>query len=191
MKYDPLTRILHLCLAAGVTAQMLTSLVMVYPKPGRLPNQWYEVHEVLGAGLLGVLVLHWLWSVGRSLAAGSAFMLFPWFSARRLRDLGADVRDTVAHMKTGHLPDDDQPRPLPSAVQGLGLLLATFLAGTGTIMLVGMSPDGAMPGLLHDVKEVHEAMAPLMWAYLVVHPVMGVLHQLAGHRTLSRMFGRG
>ena len=31
----------------------------------------------------------------------------------------------------------------------------------------------------------------LMWAYLAVHPVLGVLHEIAGHRTLSRMFRFG
>lgn len=190
MKYDPVTRILHLCLAVGVSAQMLTSLWMVYPKPGRLPNQWYEVHEVLGTALLAVLVVHWLWSVGRSLAAGSALLLFPWFSAARLRDLAADARDAVAQLRHGHLQEDDRPRPLPAAVQGLGLLLATFLAATGTAMMVGMGPNGEMGGALHAVKEAHEAATPLMWAYLVLHPVMGVLHQLAGHRSLTRMFGR-
>ncbi len=191
MKYDPVTRLLHLCLAAGVTSQMLASLVMVYPKPGRPPNQWYEVHETLGTALLAVLVLHWLWTVGKSLASGSAVMLFPWVSAKRMRALAEDARETFAQLRRGRLPEADQPTPLPAAVQGLGLLLATFLAGTGVVMMVGMAPNGAMPGLLHDVKEAHEAAAPLMWAYLVIHPIMGVLHQLAGHRTLTRMFWRG
>jgi cytochrome b561 len=191
MKYDPLTRFLHLCLAIGITAEMLTSLVMVDPEPGRPPNWWFEVHETLGVALLGVLVAHWLWSLGRSLASGAAFMLFPWFSAARLRALVGDARDTLAQVGQGRLPDDDQPRPLPAAVQGLGLLLATVLAATGTVMWVGMAPDGAMTGLVHGFKEVHEAVAPLMWAYLVLHPAMGILHQVAGHRTISRMFGRG
>lgn len=33
--------------------------------------------------------------------------------------------------------------------------------------------------------------APLMWAYLAVHPAVGIVHQLAGHQTLSRMFRLG
>lgn len=191
MKYDPLTRLLHLCLAIGVTAQLLISLVMVYPKPGRLPNQWYEVHETLGAALLGVLLAHWLWSLGRSLIRGEAFLLFPWLSLGRLRDLAEDCRDTLAQMRRGRLPADDEPRPLPAAIQGLGLLAATFLAASGCALLVGMGPDGSLSAPLHAVKEAHEAVAPLMWAYLVVHPVMGVLHQMFGHRSLNRIFGRG
>lgn len=191
MKYDPLTRLLHWGLAIGVTAQMLTSLVMVYPKPGRLPNQWYEVHETIGAALLGVLVAHWLWSLGRSVVRGEAFLLFPWLSLRRLRDLAEDCRETLAQLRHGRLPAADEPRPLPAAVQGLGLLAATFLAASGSALLLGMGPDGSLSGPLHAVKEAHEAVAPLMWAYLVVHPAIGMLHQISGHRSLSRMFGRG
>jgi magnesium-transporting ATPase (P-type) len=41
------------------------------------------------------------------------------------------------------------------------------------------------------VKETHEAAGTVMWVYLVLHPAMAILHQLAGHDTLGRMFGRG
>ena len=191
MRYDPITRVLHLLTAAGVTSQMLTSLVMVYPKPGRLPNGWYEVHETLGIGLLAVVSAYWLWIVGRTMARGEPMMLFPWLSAQRLAALRDDVVESTRAALTLRLPAGDQPRALPAAVQGIGLLLALLLAGTGIAIEIGMAPDGGLSPLLRGVKEVHETMAPLMWAYLVAHPLLGLLHQLAGHRTLSRMFGPG
>lgn len=189
MKYDPVTRIFHLLVAAGVTSQMLTSLVMIYPKPGRLPNDWYEVHETVGMTLLAIVTVYWLWIVGRTLARREPMMLFPWLSAQRLAALRDDVIDTGREVLRMRLPASDQPRPLPSAIQGIGLLLALLLAGTGTIVEIGMAPDGGLSPQLRGVKEVHEAMAPLMWVYLVAHPLLGLLHQLAGHRTLTRMFG--
>lgn len=188
MKYDPLTRILHLCVALGVSLQMITSLVMIYPKPGRLPNQWYEVHEGLGIGLLGIVSVHWLWAVGRSLARGEAMMLFPWLSKARLADLGRDIGQTAREALRGRLPAGGGPRPLPAAVQGGGLLLALCMAATGTALAIGMAPDGGLSPVLRAVKEVHEAMAPVMWTYLIVHPLLGVLHQFAGHGTLNKMF---
>lgn len=191
MRYDPITRILHLLVAGGVTLQMATSLVMVHPKPGRLPNGWYDVHETVGIGLLAVVSAYWLWIVGRTMVRGEPMLLFPWLSAQRLAELRADVVETAGAALTLRLPAGDQPRPLPAAVQGIGLLLALLLAATGTAIAVGMAPNGGLSPLLRGVKEVHEAMAPLMWAYLVVHPLLGLLHQLAGHRTLSRMFGLG
>ncbi|MDO8606841.1 MAG: cytochrome b/b6 domain-containing protein [Phaeospirillum sp.] len=189
MKYDPLTRILHLLVAVGVTSQMVTSLVMIHPKPGRLPNEWYGVHELIGIGLLGVTSLYWLWVVGRGVMRGEALMLFPWFSRGRLSELRADIAETVGEGVRGRLPDGSQTRPLPAAVQGGGLLIALFMAATGTALAVGAAPNGGLSPSLRTVKEVHEAMAPLMWAYLIVHPLLGLLHQLAGHRTLNRMFG--
>ena len=119
MKYDLFTRVLHLFVAAGVTSQMLTSLVMVTPKPGRRPNLWYEAHEAIG----------------------------------------------------------------------IGLLLALFLAGTGTVLAIGMASDGGLSMPLHAIKELHETAGPLMWAHLIAHSLLGLLHQLAGHGSLSRMFG--
>lgn len=191
MRYDPITRILHLLVAAGVTSQMLTSLVMVHPKPGRLPNGWYEVHETVGIGLLAVVSAYWLWILGRTLARREPLLLFPWLSRQRLAALRGDAVETGRAALGLRLPAGDRPRPLPAAIQGIGLLLALALAGTGTTIELGMAPDGGLSPLLRGVKEVHEAMAPLMWAYLVAHPLLGLLHQLAGQRTLSRMFGLG
>lgn len=189
MKYDPLTKLLHASIALGVSLQMITSLVMIYPKPGRLPNQWYEVHEWMGIALLGIVSIHWLWAVGRTLARGDAMLLFPWFSWARLDQLGRDIAETAREALRGRLPAGDEPRALPAAVQGLGLLLALGMAATGTALAMGMAPDGGLSPWLRVVKEVHESLAPVMWAYLLVHPLLGVIHQIAGHGSLRRMFG--
>ena len=192
MRYDFLTRLLHLAIAIGIPVQMLTSLVMVHPKPGRLPNQWFEVHETLGLVLFGVLLTHWLWSVLRTtLITRQPLMLFPWFSRKRLTALAQDIRATGRELIRLRLPNGEGAQPLPAAIQGLGLLLGLFLAGSGTILALGMGPDGSMNGLVHGVKEAHEAAAPLMWAYLAIHPVLGILHQFTGHGTLNRMFSFG
>lgn len=189
MKYDPLTRILHLLVAAGVTSQIVTSLVMIHPKPGRLPNEWYEIHELVGIGLLAVVSLHWLWAIGRSMAGDETLMLFPWFSRSRLAALGDDIAETAREVRRGRLPGGPRTRPLPAAVQGGGLLLALAMAATGAALAIGMAPNGGLSPPLHAVKEVHEAMAPVMWAYLIAHPLLGLLHQLGGHGSLTRIFG--
>lgn len=187
--YDLSTRILHLAIAVGITAQMFASLVMIHPKPGRPANAWFEVHETLGLILFAALLAHWLWSLVRTAAYGEPMLLFPWASRTHLRALADDLRATVRELTQRRLPKADRPLPLPAAIQGLGLLLGLFLAGSGLAMYLGMEPDGRMTGWLRGVKEAHEAAAPLMWAFLAVHPTLGILHHLAGHGTLSRMFG--
>ncbi|WP_167525426.1 cytochrome b/b6 domain-containing protein [Roseomonas genomospecies 6] len=117
--------------------------------------------------------------------------MIPWFSTARLKALRDDLVATVAEIRNGRLPRSAEPRPLPAAFQGLGLLLASFLAVTGLAMFFGMAADGAMRPVVGALKEAHEAAAPLMWAYLVIHPALGILHQRVGHHSLSRMFRVG
>jgi cytochrome b561 len=188
MKYDPLTRILHLLVAVGVTTQMLTSLVLVHPKPGRLPNAWYEVHEAVGITLALVVSAYWLWAIRRAMAQGGGLLLFPWFSRQRLTALRGDVGTTLRSLTRGRLPASDEASPLAGAIQGLGLMLALVLALTGTTLALGTGSDGGLLQSLRPIKEVHEILGPLMWAYLVAHPLLGLLHQISGHRSLSRMF---
>lgn len=191
MKYDPMTRLLHLLVAAGITGQMLISQVMITPKPGRVANGWFELHENLGIFLFGAVSVYWLWIIARTLRQGEPMLLFPWFSRRRLEDLWEDTRATLQALRQGRLPVDNGPTPFPSAIQGGGLLVGLALAASGTVIALGMGENGETTPFIHMIKEGHETIAPLMWAYLAVHPLMGLLHQLAGHHTLSRMFGRG
>ena len=188
MKFDPFTRILHLLVAIGVTLQLALSLVMVAPKPDRAENVWYEAHEFFGTTLVVVISVYWVWIIARTVARDEPFMLFPWFSPRLRQALIDDVKATMNDLAAKRLPSAQTVKPLPAAVQGLGLLLALFMAMTGTVVELGMGPDGSLPPLVHAVKEVHETMAPLMWAYLVVHPLVGFLHQFMGERIVSSMF---
>jgi cytochrome b561 len=190
-KYDSLSRLLHLFLAVGITTQMFVSLVMITPKPGRIPNNWYSVHETLGIVLFAILVVYWLRAVLKTIRTGDPLMLFPWFSAARLGALGKDIGATLADAVRFRLPPDgDDIRPLPAAIQGLGLLVGLILAATGTILALTITPGVALSPILHDIKELHEAFGPLMWGYLAIHPTLAIVHQLAGHKTLNQMFGR-
>jgi cytochrome b561 len=190
-KYDSLSRLLHLSLAVGITTQMFVSLVMITPKPGRIPNSWYSVHETLGIVLFAILVVYWLRAVLKTIRTGDPLMLFPWFSAARLGALAKDIGATLADAVRFRLPPDgDDIRPLPAAIQGLGLLVGLFLAATGTILALTITPGVALSPTLHDIKELHEAFGPLMWGYLAIHPTLAIIHQLAGHKTLNQMFGR-
>ncbi|CCG41109.1 cytochrome b/b6 domain-containing protein [Magnetospirillum molischianum] len=190
-KYDSLTRFLHLSLAVGITTQMFVSLVMITPKPGRIANSWYSVHEVLGIVLLAVLLVYWLRAVLKTIRGGEPLMLFPWFSAARLGALGRDIGATLSDALRFRLPNDGETvRPLPAAIQGLGLLVGLFLAGTGMVLALTITPGIALSPTLHDIKELHEAFGPLMWGYLAIHPTLAIIHQLAGHKTLNQMFGR-
>ncbi|MEO5377261.1 MAG: cytochrome b/b6 domain-containing protein [Magnetococcus sp. DMHC-6] len=186
MLYDRFTRLLHLFIATGIFGQMGVSLIMIHPKPGRPGDIFFEMHETLGLILLGVLVVNWVWVLIRQgkVAPG---LLFPWFTWSRYGDILRDIQRYWSHIRQFTLPDTNQPSPLASSIQGVGLSAATLLGATGTILFFGITDHGTMPGWVHDVKELHEIFGSLLWLYLIVHASMGILHQLSGHGSMRIM----
>ena len=88
----------------------------------------------------------------------------------------------LASLKRGRVPLTEES-PLASAIHGLGLLIATAMALTGAV--------GYFFPAARFLLGIHETIAPIMWAYLIGHVGLALLHQLAGHRILQRMFGFG
>ena len=107
----------------------------------------------------------------------SVTLLFPWFSWNRCQAICANIQRYITHAIQFRLPDNTQASPLASAVQGLGIFVATLLGVSGIALFFGMDADGEMVGWVHAVKEGHEVLGSLLWGYLVVHASMAVLHQ--------------
>ncbi|MZR32003.1 cytochrome b/b6 domain-containing protein [Sneathiella litorea] len=187
MFYDRFTRFLHFLFAFGIVAQLLTSEWMVHPKPDRAANFLYEIHEKLGVALLVVLVIHWLWSLVRRGPVPFG-QVFPWASATRRAALWQDIKHYLASILKLRLPGVDEPSPLAGAIQGVGLVIATVMAATGTLIFFNIGENGQFSSWLALVKEVHEFFGPVLWAYLVVHVGASVLHEILGHRIIHPMF---
>lgn len=175
------TRWLHLLLAVAVVHQLFISLVMVAPEANRPGNSFFELHEWVGLFTLGLLVIFWIWTLVRR--GETRFgRLFPWLSGMRRAAVWADVKMHFASIRERRVPLM-QESALASAVHGLGLLIATAMVSTGA---TGYFLPGA-----ELLLNVHATIAPLMWAYLVGHVGLALLHQVAGHRMLQRMFSFG
>lgn len=189
MHYDRVTRAFHMFLALGIVLQVVASTMMVVPRPGRAADTWWGIHEYLGMTLGVILILHWLWTVRATALRGEAYLLFPWFSSRKLGLLVDDFKDTLNALRSGRLPEvGDKPRALPAALQSLGLILATLLALTGTC--IGLVVEGVIdrPSFFGLVREAHGIGGNLMWLYLVAHPLIAVAHEVAGQRLIGGMF---
>lgn len=191
MKYNQTTRWLHAGIALGVSVQLIVSLIMDIPKPGRpfvgLGAAAFEVHEITGMAVVALLFLHWLALFSGHIPLGLG-NLFPWFSKQRLCAMTGEIK----RQWTQRRPDDtQQASALAGTVHGLGLLVTTLMAITGTVLYFGMAENGAMPPLVKDIKEVHELTSNLLWAYLIAHAGIAILHQWLGHRTLADMFKLG
>jgi cytochrome b561 len=178
-----MTRVLHLALLLSVVGQLLTSLIMERPLPGEDPDWPYALHEQVGLVGLGVLMLFWLWTLMRDERETPLQRLFPWFSSEPLSEVVADIRAIVRAVARLRAPPLHL-NALSSAVHGLGLLLATFLAMSGAawFALFTGTPYGRM------VLTAHKLAGNVMWAYLIAHASAAVLHHALGDRIFARMF---
>ena len=177
------TRLLHLALLLIVLHQLLSSTLMERPLPGEEPAWPYFLHERAGVAGLGVLALFWLWTLVRHPLETPLGRLLPWFSASRLAAVVADVASVVRALFSLRSPPLEL-EALASAVHGLGLLVASFLALTGAawFYLFAGTPYGRM------VIGMHKLSANLMWAYLIGHALAAVAHHALGDDIFSRMF---
>lgn len=177
-----LTRLLHGALLLAVLWQLIGSNFIERPRAGQPANAMYELHEIGGLTTLGLVVTFWLWSAVRRRET-PLNALFPWFSSGRLRAIFADLARHWRELKHFRLPGGEPETPLANAVHGLGLLAALAMGLTGAWLYTLPVPGGF-------ALEVHGIVSNLMWAYVVGHAGLAVLHQFAGHRVLQRMFAR-
>jgi len=191
MKYDRVTRWLHLGLVLVVTNQLFSSLLMGAPEPGEVRTQserlFFLIHERSGLAALALIGVHWLWGLGGRVSAGWGH-LFPWFSRRRLQGLWSDLRTAPEWFMRGLPAQESDTLPLTGAVHGLGLLAAAAMGLSGGIIFWGMAPDGSASPFIEAIKEIHEFFAAFIWAYFIGHAGMALFHHWRGHRTLIDMF---
>lgn len=176
------TRLLHLLIALAVTHQLVVSLIMVVPENNRPGDTYYEFHETVGLATFAIVLAYWLWLVFRRSDRGAG-ALFPWFSRAGWAAVIADVRVHLASLRQLRLPAIEE-QPLASAVHGLGLLTATVMATTGVLAWSRVLAGSATELLW----QVHVAISNLMWAYLIGHVSIALLHEISGERLLGRMF---
>ncbi len=189
MRYDRATRWLHAGIALGVTAQLGLSLLMEAPDDkdevlaSGLPLQLFEAHEYIGMFLLALLVLHWLWSLSGHVEDGFGH-LFPWFTKERMGKVMIEIKEALKF----RVSDPGISNALVGAVHGLGLLAATGMAVTGVVIFFNLSEAGHMTKLGEAFHGIHGTIAPLMWAYLIGHVALAVIHKRMGHANVQEMF---
>ena len=178
------TRALHLVLLLTVLHQLIGSQFMERPFPGD-PASWvFDVHQYAGLASLAVVGGFWAWTFARR-GETRLERLLPWFSAGHRRMVVADLADQLGRLLRGRAPDD-RDGALASATHGLGLLAVTGMVLTGTLYFVADGTQAAHYALL-----AHKLLANAMWAYLVAHAGVALLHEALGGRVLRRMFGTG
>ncbi len=177
------TRALHFFMLLIVLHQLFGSLILERPMPGEDPAWPYWLHEYLGMAGLGAVTLFWVWTLLRDRRETRLGQLFPWFSARGWGGLFADLRSLLGDLASLRKPSLHLGA-IASAVHGLGLLAASYMALSGTFWFLVFKGGP----YARTVLGTHKLVANLMWAYVIAHVSIAVLHRLLGDDIFSRMF---
>ncbi len=175
------TRLLHGSILAAVLYQLIGSQFLSRPIPGETPDLAMIVHQYVGLASMALVMLFWLWSMIRR-GETSLRRLVPWLSPARMQAVVRDIRDQAGLILRGKVPDDADGA-MASAIHGLGLLTLTAMAVTGTAYFI---IDGGASA--RTVLSLHRLLSNVMWAYLIGHAAMALLHHILGSDILSRMF---
>jgi len=174
------TRVLHLLLLLAVLHQLISSKVISRPLPGDAPSTLFLLHEYVGMASLAIVCAFWLWTLVRR-GETSFAKLFPWARPSQIAALAEDGISQIRAIRRGDLSGKSSGA-LASAGHGGGLLVVTAMAATGTVLFFSSG------SVFHYAMSLHRMIANLMWAYLIGHSGLAVLHHLLGSDILLRMF---
>src|SRR6185312_591152 len=167
---DAVTRTLHTALATAVVIELALQAVMrVPPGIGQGLDDWnrqaFELHSHFGPVLTLLCVLYWAW-ICLPVSRPGVAQLFPW--RHRARRAGLK-RESLALLQ----------RRLPLH-GGAGLLTVTASVVGGTLSYLGYYTRVPVPGaVLHWASLELVVTSWLVWAFVIGHVSMAVLHRIA------------
>ena len=189
-RHNLATRLIHAAFAIAIIVQLFTSNFMHRPRNGQ-PGDWlFVTHEYAGLATMGLALVFWLVLVLRRRGTRLG-LLFPWFSDRRLIALWDDIVDHVVALMALSLPEHEGEAPFASAVHGLGLLLMTLLAATGSLYFYGAYEGLKDVFFFQLMLFTHGAFANVAWFYLIGHAGLGIIHHYATGSGLGEMWSLG
>jgi len=187
MRYSRFIRLLHTLTAVAIIFQLVISLIMDHPhanKPmtvnGGLYFQW---HEWIGLTALTILMSGWVYRI-MNWKRESQGRLFPWVTSSGRLSITHETGKLIL-LRWTKLPEDGA---LAGTIHGLGLLIASAMALTGSVIYVALGPHNTVTPAVHNLMELHSFLATFMWAYLYGHALMALWHQYMGHGSLARIF---
>lgn len=181
-------RTIHLLLAAAVTAQLFIGSFMHSPRPNRPDSFGYMSHEVIGATILTLVILHWVWSFTHP--NEGIRHLFPW-TRTGLRNVINELWTAVRYQRLPPGGPGKDGGGLAGFVHGLGLLAVTGMVITGGLFFI-LRAEGASRATLHLLEDdSHDIIAVIVWIYWGGHLAAAVFHSLLRQPVWKRMFSLG
>ncbi len=177
---DALTRFIHLGLAVfGLLALLAGLLAGDYKRAHHLG---FSVHKWLGLTLSFFMAWRlWLGFYGPQEVRFSQWL--PYTSER----LKLALEDCLNLLRL-RLPERSAHQGLAGVVQAFGLAVFAYMALTGSLMALWLTPGRKAGGLVYAIKEMHELGLWLIVAFLAVHGGAVLLHALTGDHRWRRTF---
>ena len=177
---------IHFLLALAVTIQLFVGSFMRSPHTGRPDTFGFVSHEVIGAAILVLIILHWAWSLSHP--QEGLRHLFPW-TRTGMRNAISELWQSIRYQRLP-LGGPGKEGSLSGLIHGLGLLAITAMVITGgTYYLSRMM--GAGHGTLEIIEDVHDVFAVIAWIYWGGHLTATVFHSLLRQPVWRRMFSLG
>ncbi|MBU2360286.1 MAG: cytochrome b/b6 domain-containing protein [Alphaproteobacteria bacterium] len=178
------TRILHALLATAIIVQLASSQFM---NPDDGGDNIFGVHAYVGLAAFALVLGFWVQSLMRQRGTPLG-MLIPWFSGARLAAVWTDFKAHLSALTHLRLPTHDTHSPFAAAIHGLGQLLVTAMAASGTLYYFVNTGDPDAGGLVKVAMTVHTTLANLVWAYLIGHALMALIAHYGGTLSLRQMW---
>jgi cytochrome b len=143
---------------------------------------WFSVHKWLGLGAAAFVAAR----LGYGLWGPEEVRFSHWvpYTPERLKmvleDLGA--------LLSFKLPQRGPREGLASLWEAFGLAVFTWMAATGFLMYLALTPGARARGFAWVVKELHELGEWLVPVFLAVHLAAVTLHALTGDHRWRKMF---
>ena len=178
---DELTRLIHLGLAIFGILALITGLWAGDYK--RVHHLGFSIHKWLGLTLSFFMAWR-LWH-GFYGPREARFSQWAAFTPEQLRIAWEDSL-TLLRLK---LPDRPPHQGLAGVVQTFGLAVFAWMALTGALMALWLTPGRKAGVFVHTFKEMHELGLWLIVAFLAIHGGAVLLHALTGdHRWRNTFF---
>jgi len=192
MTYDRSTRILHFGIVITILLQLLGEQFIGLPEPGQVRQPFdtlfIGIHEGIGSIAL-VLVCAYL-VITLDQAAGRT-KLFPWATKDGRASVWSEICRDVPGWLHGQIPLPRTGNQISGSVHGAGIILASILGLSGTLLFIGMGPHGEMTPDIKAVWKAHSIMATMMWIFIIGHGGMAIAHEAMGHGIIRAMFRLG
>ena len=189
MRFSQSTRILHLLMIVSVIFQLLSSLWMVTPEPGKIAGagtNLFTLH-IMFFGWLAFIVSATYGMIQRSDPVAWA-RLMPWFNSERRGRVVAEFRKEFFGIFTGKLTPPEARGSLSGAIHGAGFVLLMALTLTGAYAMLGVDYNDRMRDDVVAFRSMHELLAVFIWTYLGGHVFMVLYHILLGNRHILDIF---